>query len=65
MGAGGVIFKGLCRFVGTVLGGLAGLGSMYFTYLCNGLNYNNHPQKVSARHRQHRRLALGLCNSPA
>ncbi len=44
--AGSVIFKAVMRFVGTVLGGAAGLGATYFTLLCNGLNYDNRPQKV-------------------
>ena len=43
---GGVIFKAIQRFAGTVLGGAAGVGAMYFTYLCNGLTYDNHPQKA-------------------
>lgn len=41
------MFKGLLRMVGTVIGGAAGLGAMYLTFLCGGLSYSNsHPQKV-------------------
>lgn len=29
-----------------MLGAVLGLGVLYFTYLCNGLTYVSHPQKV-------------------
>lgn len=45
--AGGVILKGSQRFLGTALGVALGLAALYFTYLCNGLTYANHPQKVN------------------
>lgn len=44
--AGGVVFKGLMRLAGTILGGLAGMAAMYFTFLCNGASYDNQPAKV-------------------
>lgn len=43
-----MVIKGAQRLVGTVLGGLAGLGATYFVVLCNGLTYDNHPRKVCA-----------------
>lgn len=45
--AGGVWLKGSQRFLGTVLGVALGLAALYFTYLCNGLTYASHPQKVA------------------
>ncbi len=30
-----------------MVAGLLGLGALYFTYLCNGLSYDNRPAKVS------------------
>ena len=42
---GASLFKAGLRFAGTLLGGVLGLATMYFTYLCNGLTYDNHPQK--------------------
>ena len=48
MYAGAVIFKAMLRFVGTGVGGAAALGTTYFVVLCNGLTYDNHPQKVGA-----------------
>ena len=42
---GASLFKAGLRFAGTLLGGVLGLATMYFTYLCNGLTYANHPQK--------------------
>ncbi|GAB4813726.1 hypothetical protein N2152v2_000772 [Parachlorella kessleri] len=45
---GAMLFKGLMRLSGTALGGLAGLGGIYFAFLCNGATYENHPAKFVA-----------------
>ncbi|KAK2080116.1 hypothetical protein QBZ16_002512 [Prototheca wickerhamii] len=42
---GGVILKGSQRILGTALGVALGLTALYFTYLCNGLSYDNDPLK--------------------
>ncbi|GAB4814515.1 hypothetical protein N2152v2_001561 [Parachlorella kessleri] len=43
--AGSAVWKCVLRFGGTVVAGLLGLGALYFTYLCNGLSYENKPAK--------------------
>ncbi len=34
------------RFGGTVVAGILGLGALYFSFLCNGLSFENEPPKV-------------------
>lgn len=41
-----MILKGSQRVLGTALGVALGLTALYFTYLCNGLSYDNDPLKV-------------------
>ncbi|KAL6769892.1 hypothetical protein ACKKBG_A32770 [Auxenochlorella protothecoides x Auxenochlorella symbiontica] len=43
--AGGVFVKALQRITGTLVGLGCGLAVTYFTYLCNGLSYDNEPAK--------------------
>ncbi len=40
--------KALQRIMGTLVGLGCGLAITYFTYLCNGLSYDNEPAKVWA-----------------
>ena len=46
LSSGGVILKGSQRILGTALGVALGLTALYFTYLCNGLSYDNDPLTV-------------------
>lgn len=43
---GSVVWKSFLRFSGTVVAGILGLGALYFSVLCNGLSFENHPAKV-------------------
>lgn len=44
--AGSVLWKCFLRFGGTVVAGLLGLGALYFSFLCNGLSFDNRVPKV-------------------
>lgn len=43
---GAVYHKGTLRLLGTIVGAVLGLGTLYFAVLCNGLNHENNPAKV-------------------
>lgn len=42
-----------------MVAGLLGLGALYFTYLCNGLSYENKPAKVGSHFSSSVRFTLG------
>lgn len=46
---GAVYHKGLLRILGTILGAVLGLGTLYFAVLCNGLSHANAPGKVAGK----------------